>query len=374
MDSSALYSDIILPAAMWYEKKDLNSSDMHSFIHPLGQAVPPSWEAKSDWAIFREIARKTSELATDFLPEPVLDIINTPIAHDSPGEIAQSSVKDWSKGECEMEPGKTMHNMVLIERDYTRIYDKFISLGRGINNGLGAHGNPYQCADFYDKMMEDKNHLTQVGDEFYPSVGDDEEAINMILKLSSVTNGELADRAYKNAEERTGLKLTDLSDGYRNIRMNFKDLQAQPKRYHSSPVWSGVIADEKTYAGFTYNYEKLVPWRTLTGRQHFYLDHEIYIKFGENLPTFKPSPLPASLGDLKNSEKDANAIMLNVLTPHGKWQIHTTYSDNIRMLTLSRGMVPCWMSEKDAKKLGVQDNDWGGGLQRLRCVYYQGYC
>ena len=41
MDSSALYSDIVLPAASWYEKADLNSTDLHSFIHPLGQAVAP---------------------------------------------------------------------------------------------------------------------------------------------------------------------------------------------------------------------------------------------------------------------------------------------------------------------------------------------
>ncbi|MBI4461173.1 MAG: nitrate reductase subunit alpha, partial [Acidobacteria bacterium] len=40
MDTSALYSDIILPAATWYEKADLNSTDMHSFIHPLSAAVP----------------------------------------------------------------------------------------------------------------------------------------------------------------------------------------------------------------------------------------------------------------------------------------------------------------------------------------------
>ena len=56
MDTSALYSDIVLPAATWYEKADLNSTDMHSFIHPLSKAVPPCWESKSDWAIFREIA------------------------------------------------------------------------------------------------------------------------------------------------------------------------------------------------------------------------------------------------------------------------------------------------------------------------------
>ena len=58
MDTSALYSDIILPAASWYEKNDLNTTDLHSFIHPLGQAVPPCWESKTDWKLFSKRSRK----------------------------------------------------------------------------------------------------------------------------------------------------------------------------------------------------------------------------------------------------------------------------------------------------------------------------
>jgi MFS family permease len=32
--------------------------------------------------------------------------------------------------------------------------------------------------------------------------------------------------------------------------------------------------------------------------------------------------------------------LLNFQTSHGKWQIHSTYSDNLRMATLSRGIEP----------------------------------
>ncbi len=38
--------------------------------------------------------------------------------------------------------------------------------------------------------------------------------------------------------------------------------------------------------------------------------------------------------------------------------IHSTYSDNLLMLTLSRGGPIVWMSEADAKDLGIEDNDW----------------
>lgn len=358
MDTSALYSDIVLPAATWYEKSDLNSTDMHSFIHPLSAAVKPAWESKSDWAIFREIAKATSEMAKIHLNEPVKDLVISPISHDTKGEISQPEIKDWFLGETEAKPGISMHGISIVERDYTQIYDKYVSLGPNIRQGLSAHGNSYQCTDFYDKMLENKDHLKVVNNITCPSIGDDEEAIEAILKLSSLTNGELAHRAYLNAEKRTGVKLSDISEGSRDVRIDFMALQGQPKRYNNSPVWSGLMKHGRTYAGFTYNVDRSVPWRTLTGRQHFYLDHEGYIKFGEHLPTFKPAPDPIIYGDLKVSLPIGKTKMLNVLTPHGKWQIHSTYSDNIRMLTLSRGIVPCWISEEDATEIGICDNDW----------------
>lgn len=358
MDTSALYSDIVLPTASWYEKDDLNSTDMHSFIHPLQAAVKPSWESKTDWDIFKNISRVTSEFAKSFMPNPVKDIVNIPISHDSAGEISQPEVKDWFKGECDLIPGKTMHNIVVQERDYTQIYNKFISLGPNVRNGIGAHGNSFNCSDYYDKMLDEADHIQIINGVKYPSLKEDQEAINAILSLSSLTNGELAQRAYQNAEKRTGLVLTDISEGSKNVRINFEDIKSQPKRYLNSPVWSGIMGEGKAYSGFTYNIEKNVPWRTLTGRQHFYLDHEMYIKFGEHLPTFKPSPKPTVLGDLNKTVSTEKFIVLNVLTPHGKWGIHSTYTDNIRMLTLSRGMYPVWISETDANELGINDNDW----------------
>ena len=99
----------------------------------------------------------------------------------------------------------------------------------------------------------------------------------------------------------------------------------------------------------------------MTGRQSFYLDHPIYIDFGEHLPTYKPKPLPTQYSDLQFSETGEEvgpALMLNFLTPHGKWHIHSTYGDNQRMTTLSRGIYPLWMNDKDAESLGIADNDW----------------
>lgn len=159
-------------------------------------------------------------------------------------------------------------------------------------------------------------------------------------------------------EEKVGLPLADLVEEHRGVRINFKNIQAQPKRLHNSPVWSGNIQGDRAYSAFTYNVERLVPWRTLTGRQSLYLDHEGYIAFGEHLPTYKPSPKPDDYGDLRISKPEGKTKMLNYLTPHGKWHIHSTYGDTHRMLTLSRGGEPMWMSPEDAADLGIEDNDW----------------
>jgi nitrate reductase alpha subunit len=360
MDSSALYSDIVLPAASWYEKNDLNSTDLHSFIHPLSAAIAPVWESKSDWEIFRNIAFATSELAKKHLNTLQTDIVTIPLSHDSADEITQPKISDWFLGEGEPIPGKTSHKIAVVERDYTKIYEKFITLGPNVRNkGLGAHGNHYKCEDFYDEMLKSNHFKKEIIDgNIYPSLKEDISAANAVLHLSSLTNGELTYRAYKNMEVKTGLALSDLAEGSKDVRMTFKDLQAQPRRYNTSPVWSGLMNNGRAYSAFTYNVERLVPWRTLTGRQHFYLDHEMYIAYGEHLPTFKPSPKPEAYGDLDETLKNENAKVLNCLTPHGKWHIHSTYMDNLRMLTLSRGCEPCWLNEEDAAELKIKDNDW----------------
>ena len=358
MDTSALYSDIVLPAATWYEKADLNSTDMHSFIHPLSQAVPPCWESKSDWDIFRAIAQKFSELAPRHFPDPVKDVVVVPLAHDTPAEIAQSKIQDWFRGEVEPIPGKTMPGIKVMTRNYADLYKQFISLGPNVReNGLGAHGTHYECADFYDTLFE-KHPSVEVQGERYPSLRDAVEVCNTILHLATVTNGELAYRSYKDMESKVGLPLAQLAEKQRSRRVDYAGLQGGPFRFNNSPMWSSLIENGRAYAPFTYNKEALVPWRTLTGRQHLYLDHPGYLQFGEHLPTYKPKPLPTEYADLRFSEEVGPTKMLNYLTPHGKWHIHSTYGDNERMTTLSRGTEPFWINDKDAAELDINDNDY----------------
>ncbi len=224
MDTTALYSDVILPTATWYEKDDLNSTDMHSFIHPLSAAVPPCWESKSDWEIFKAVAHKVSELAQVHLPEPVRDLVAVPLQHDTPAEMAQPTVKDWAKGECEPVPGVTMPNLVVTERDYANLYRRFISFGPAAQReGIGAHGIRWSIEDLYQDLLDDGPTVAWGGRQ-YPSLEDARHAANVILYLAPETNGEVGYRAYKAEEEKIGRPLADLAEPTRGTRYTFHDL------------------------------------------------------------------------------------------------------------------------------------------------------
>jgi len=359
MDTSALYSDIVLPAATWYEKDDLNTTDLHSFINPMQAAVPPSWEARSDWDIYKAVARKVSELAQKHLPEPVEDIVMLPLQHDKPDELAQPTVADWWTGEVEAIPGKTMPKFRVVQRDYTRVYERMVSLGRAVaKNGIGAHGLRIPVEDVYQEMQVRQPRRAADG-EVFPSMEDAREVAEIILALDPASNGELAYRGFEAEEKKTGVKLTDLAVNTRHVRYSFSDIVAQPRRVLTSPTWSGLVNQGRAYSPYTLNVERLVPWRTLTGRQHVYLDHEVYLTWGEHLPTYKPRPEIAMLDETRLSQAQAEgAKLLNYITPHSKWGIHSTYTDNLRMMTLSRGCYPVWLNDKDAEEMGIQDNDW----------------
>ncbi len=368
MDTSALYSDIVLPASFWYEKNDLNTTDLHSFVHPLGQAVPPVWESKPDWEIFKLLAHKVSELAPLVFPEPVRDLVATPLTHDTPDELAQSEIHDWAEGDGKPVPGKTLPHLQVVERDYVNLYNRFISFGPRVReDGISGNGVHISVKKPYDRLLEnpvggspDPRHMRCVdwGGQRYPSVEDALDAANLLLALAPETNGEIAWQAFRSEEERVGLPLADLAEKVRGVTMNFADLTRQPRRLLISPCWTGMVNDGRAYAAWCMNVERLVPWRTLTGRQSLYLDHPWYLDFGEHLPTFKPKLMPRKTGDIVRSRVDDRCLVLNYITPHGKWNIHSTYKDNHRMLMLSRGMDPVWINDKDAERVGIEDNDW----------------
>ena len=360
MSTTCMFADIVLPTATWYEKDDLNTSDMHPFIHPLSEAVQPLWQSKTDWEIYKGIAKKFSEIAGDYIGTRK-DLVLTPLMHDSPQELGQAfDIKDWKHGECDPIPGKTMPAMTVVERNYGQIYEKFTSIGPLLEKiGNGGKGMSWKTEHEVDVLRGFNKVVADGAGKGQPKLNTAIDAAEMILTLAPETNGHVAVKAWESLGKFTGIDHTHLAKPREHDTIRFRDVQAQPRKIISSPIWSGLESEEVSYnAGYT-NVHELIPWRTLTGRQQFYQDHQWMRQFGEGFCVYRPAVDLKTTSRMKGYKSNGNPeVVLNFITPHQKWGIHSTYSDNLRMLTLSRGGPHVWVSEGDALKAGLVDNDW----------------
>jgi complex iron-sulfur molybdoenzyme family reductase subunit alpha len=241
MDTTALYSDIVLPAASYYEKTDLNSTDCHSYIHPFGRVLEPLFESKTDWEIFALLVRKITELVRNRGLKPY---------HDEQF--------DW-------------------DRDLTKLEEQWTAGG---------------------------------------AIVTDEQACDYILAHSAETQG-----------------------------MTYQQLTEGPRRFVATDpeIWNSDVEPGIAYTPFKHQVVNKKPWRTLTGRQQFYIDHPWFLEFGEALPIYR-KPVP-----------ERHPLFWN--TPHGRWSIHSTWRDDPHMLRLQRGGPVVHISRKDADARGIRDND-----------------
>jgi nitrate reductase alpha subunit len=121
------------------------------------------------------------------------------------------------------------------------------------------------------------------------------------------------------------------------------------------------------------NVERLKPWHTLSGRQEIYYDHQGIRELGEALPTNKPPLDMVAIGDIKPDKAGPKSKIFRFITPHGKWQIHSSFRDHWPMLHMSRGGPTVWLNPDDADEIEVLDNDWvemfcENGIEVVRAV------
>jgi nitrate reductase alpha subunit len=361
MSTTCLYSDIVLPTATWYEKNDLNTSDMHPFIHPLSAAVDPAWQARSDWEIYKGFAKAFSEVCVGHLGVEK-EVVLTPIMHDTAGELAQPfDVKDWKKGEIDLIPGVTAPQITVVERDYPNTFKRFTALGPLLDKvGNGGKGIGWNTQTEVEQLGDLNGRVREEGvTQGRPKIVTDIDATEVVMMLAPETNGHVACKAWEALGKQTGRDHVHLALHREDEKIRFRDIQAQPRKIISSPTWSGLESEKVSYnAGYT-NVHELIPWRTLTGRQQFYQDHPWMRDFGEGFVSYRPPVHLKALHEVQGKMPNGNPeIALNFITPHQKWGIHSTYSDNLHMLTLNRGGPVIWLSEDDAKRGGIVDNDW----------------
>ncbi|MGZ4568740.1 MAG: nitrate reductase subunit alpha [Blastococcus sp.] len=367
MTSTTLFSDIVLPAATWYEKHDLSSTDMHPFVHAFTPAISPPWQTRTDFDAFTSIARVFSELAGRHLGVR-RDVVAVPLTHDTPDELATPGgvARDWKAGECDPVPGVTMPKLVVVERDYGAVAQKMASVGPLLDTlGATTKGVTFDVSRAVE-YLRSKNGVIRGGvADGHASLTRDRDMCEAILALSGTTNGQLATQGFETLERRTGMPLKDLAAEHEGKQVTFADTQSRPVPVITSPEWSGSETGGRRYSPFTINVERLKPWHTLTGRQQFFLDHDWMAEFGEQLPVFRPPlDMTALFGEPRVGHTSELGVTVRYLTPHSKWSIHSEYQDNLLMLSLSRGGPGIWISPADAEKVGIADNDWVEAVNR----------
>jgi nitrate reductase alpha subunit len=253
-----------------------------------------------------------------------------------------------------------MPKLVVVERDYPATLDRWLALGPLVEElGVGAKGVSWKPVPVVAELGERTGRGREGRTAGRPRLARDVDWCEAILALSGVTNGRLAVEGFKALEERAGVPLADIVEDRAEEAITFRDTQIQPRKVLASPEWSGSESRTRRYSPFTVNVDRNLPWRTLTGRQHLYVDHEWMLELGEGLPVFRP-PLDVlrHVGDQTSGEPGRAEVQLRFLTPHSKWSIHSEFQDNLTMLTLFRGGPTVWLSPADADRIEVVDNDW----------------
>ncbi len=367
MTSTTLLSDVVLPAATWYEKYDLSSTDMHPYVHAFSPAIDHPWESRTDFEAFQTIARVFSRLAARHLGTRK-DVVLGTLQHDTPGETAYPGgvENNWLETGATPVPGKTMGPLVVVERDYSAIADKWETLGPLVDTlGMTTKGVTFHPDEEVRELAAMHGVMDRGAGAGRPAIDTSPKMCEAVLRLSGTTNGRLAVQGFEDLERQTGRRMAQLAEGSEERHITFQDTQAHPVPVITSPEWSGSETGGRRYAPFTQNIELLKPFHTVTGRMHFFLDHDWLEEIGEQMPVYRPPMnLHALYGEPKLGETGELGLAVRYLTPHSKWSIHSEYQDNLFMLSLSRGGPTMWMSPDDATTIGASDNEWVEAVNR----------
>jgi anaerobic selenocysteine-containing dehydrogenase len=154
---------------------------------------------------------------------------------------------------------------------------------------------------------------------------DEEDAIDMMLEAGSGPDGPTR-----------GITLDGLKQGPQRLNVadpdipflaQIEDLKPFPPRSLPAPL--------EATASF-------VP----TGRIEFYKDFDRFIEYGETVPTYK-----------EPNDDGGGRFPLTLLTPHSKWRIHSTYSNNPWLEEIHGGKPKVLIHPDDAQARDIRDDD-----------------
>ena len=103
------------------------------------------------------------------------------------------------------------------------------------------------------------------------------------------------------------------------------------------------IPPDDTITPLTKHVFEKMPYPTLSRRMQFYLDQELYLEMGEELPVHKDPPLAGG------------NYPLMLTGGHTRWSIHSSWRDDKLMLQQQRGEPVMYIGSQDAAQRGIRD-------------------
>jgi nitrate reductase alpha subunit len=184
---------------------------------------------------------------------------------------------------------------------------------RGLKTFRDRHGQERRLDDLYDRFS--------AGGEFGP--GDEEKVARALLEKSTNLRGVDWDKLKKRGWARfEGIGTAAVSVG------NATEIRPDDT---ITPLTDHVLAKK--------------PYPTLSRRMQFYIDQDLYLEMGEELPTHKDPPVAGG----------RHPLMLT--GAHTRWSIHSAWRDDTLMLQQQRGQPLMYMASQDAEARGIRDGD-----------------
>ncbi|MBI2890846.1 MAG: molybdopterin-dependent oxidoreductase [Nitrospirae bacterium] len=237
MSTSALYADVVLPAAFFYEKAQL-----HSITSPhlrywafADKAIEPVHESKNEWDIFALLAKKVAERAQErgkkeYRLRQVVDINKIIDAFIPPGILG-------------------------------KIGDKLVR-GKALKELQGFYGPTRTWENLHKRFTANGHYNAGDGEKLF------DDALVILRKGGTVGSDTTLEKLRK-----TGF-------------VKYTGLGRTP---HGLNVATDVKPNE-TVNPFSWHTQKKIPYPTYARRAQFYIDHPWFIEGGEELPVFKEVP------------------------------------------------------------------------------------
>ncbi len=117
-------------------------------------------------------------------------------------------------------------------------------------------------------------------------------------------------------------------------------LQLNETAGKSSPLYAG--RPYNTFENMLYKSER---FETLSGRQTFYVDHDLYIKLGAQ----------TNRGMERIGLRDPRHYPFVLVTPYARWSVHSDYKTSKTLLRLQRAVPSMQINKLIAEKMKIED-------------------